>query len=61
MDQSHHYSKCAACTCQGCTCHHKFHTGKEWDILKQAKIKVVSDLLAADNELELLNPELELL
>lgn len=61
MDQSCCYSKCAACTHQGRTCCRKFHTGKEWDMLKQAEAKVVSDLSAADDELELLNPELELL
>ena len=30
-------------------------------MLKQAEAKVVSDLLAVDDELELLNPELKLL
>ena len=61
MDYSHHYSKCAVCTHQGCTCCCEFHTDKEWDLLKQAKAKVVSDLSAVDDELELLNPELKLL
>lgn len=59
MDRSRRYSKCAACTRQGRTCRREFHTGKEWDMLKQAEAKVASDLSAADDELELLNPELE--
>ena len=61
MDCSCCYLKCAVCTCQGCTCHCEFHTGKEWDLLKQAEAKVASDLSAVDDELELLNPELKLL
>ena len=61
MDCSRCYLKCAACTCQGRTCRREFHTGKEWDLLKQAEAKVASDLSAVDDELELLNPELELL
>ena len=61
MDQSHHYLKCVACTHQGRTCHCEFYTGKEWDMLKQAEAKVVSDFSAADDELEMLNPELKLL
>ena len=61
IDQSHYYLKCATCTHQGHTYHHKFHTSKEWDLLKQAKAKIVSDLSAVDDELEMLNPELKLL
>lgn len=60
MDRSRRYSKCASCTRQGRTCRREFHTGEEWDMLKQAEAKVASDLSAADDELELLNPELEL-
>lgn len=57
MDHSHHYLKCASCTHQGCTCCQEFHTGKEWDMLKNAEVKVANDLSAVDDELELLNPE----
>ena len=59
MDRSCHYLKCASCTRQGCTCCHEFHMGKEWNMLKNAEAKVASDLSAADDELELLNPEFE--
>ena len=57
MDHSRHFSKCALCTCQVRTCCREFHTGKEWDLLHQAKTKIADDLSAADDELELLNPK----
>lgn len=61
MDRSNKYSKCAACTRAGRVCKQEFHTNNEWDLLKSAEQKVAAGLSEADDELELLEPELKLI
>jgi hypothetical protein len=58
MDWTQKYSKYALCTRQGCMCRKDFYTAKEWDILKNTKKKIASELSATDDELELLYPKL---
>jgi len=59
MDRSRRYSKCASCTRLRRPCRREFHTGSEWELLKQAEAKVASDLSNADDELEQLQSHLE--
>lgn len=61
MDRSDKYSKCAACTRAGRVCKQEFHTNNEWDLLKSAEQKIAAGLSEADDELELLEPELSAL
>lgn len=59
MDCTRRYSKCASCTCLRRPCRREFHTGNEWELLKQAETKVATELSSADDELELLQPEMD--
>lgn len=59
MDRTRRYSKCAGCTRRGHPCRREFHTDNEWDLLRRAEQKVADDISAADDELDLLEPELK--
>jgi chromosome segregation ATPase len=59
MDRTDKYSKCASCTRAGRVCKREFHTNNEWDLLKSAEQRIAEGLSEADDELELLEPELK--